>query len=150
MSYMSSPFPQKARHGPYNRHQCIISIMAETHQATHQGSSKAYHHRHVISIMAPRPSPSRSSNARASSSSRSSIIMYIRSSSSQLDQAPQELHHIIKIKQSSSNQLDHGLHHLQGLHHQQASSRHLQYGSMSIIIMSKHNGLHHIIRVLMG
>ena len=107
---------------------------------------QGYHHHHVISIMAPRPS----SNARAPSSSRSSIIMYIRSSSSQLDQSPQELHHIIKIKQSSSNQLDRGLHHLQGLHHQQASSRHLQHGSISIIIMSKHHGFQHIIRILMG
>ena len=39
------------------------------------------------------------------------------------------------------------LHHLQGLHHQQA-------GSISIITinhtMSKHHGLHHIIRILMG
>ena len=43
--------------------------MAKTHQATHQGSGKAYHHRHVISIMAPRPS-----STWAPSSNRSSIM----------------------------------------------------------------------------
>ena len=84
----------------------------------------------------------------------------IRSSSSQLDQSPQELHHIIKIKQSSSNQLDHGLHHkvygstisrgyIISKHHQGISNN-LQHGSISIIIMSKHHGLHHIIRVFIN
>ena len=55
------------------------------------------------------------------------IMMYIRSSSSQLDQSPQELHHIIKIKQSSTRRL---------LLHKPS--------------LSRHHGLHHIIRVLMG
>ena len=41
-------------------------------------------------------------------------------------------------------------HQMQGLHHQgnQASSRHLQYGFISIIIMSKHHGLHHKVQRL--
>ena len=88
-------------------------IMAKTHQAISTMNVPCHQDYHIIMSYASWHQGHHQGYHQVMSSASSSNQLDHKSSSctssSQLDQSPQELHHIIKIQQSSSNQLDHGL-----------------------------------------